>query len=58
MPILAIEAVKRAGIGKHCEVLIAVFRTFYIGIFWISTSAAGRADPITYAISGQRIVVP
>ena len=58
MPVLAIEAVKRAGMGENREVLIAVFRTIYIGILGITTSTAGRADPITYAIGGQRIVVP
>jgi hypothetical protein len=58
MPVLAIEAMKCASMGKHCEVLIAVFRTFYIGIFGITTSASARADPIAYAIGGQRIVVP
>jgi hypothetical protein len=43
---------------ENREVLIAVFQTFRIGIFRITTSAAGRADPTTYAIGRQRIVVP
>jgi hypothetical protein len=58
MPVLAIEAVKRAGMGKNREVLITVFRTFHIGIFRITASGSARADPITNAIGGQRIVIP
>ncbi len=44
--------------GKNRKVLIAVFRTRRIGIFRISALAAGRADPTTDTIGGQRIEVP
>jgi len=58
MPVLAIEAVKRAGKGKNREVIVAVFRTFPVGIRRVTTSASARANPVSHAVGGQRIVIP
>jgi hypothetical protein len=58
MPILAIKAMKCAGMGKNREVIVAVFSLFAVGIHWISTLATARTDPVPYAVGGQRIVVP
>ena len=58
MPVLAIKAMKRAGMGKNREVIVAVFSMFSVGIHWVATFASAWTDPVAYAVGGQRIVVP
>ena len=58
MPILAIEAMKGAGMGKNSEVLVPIFRTIVVCEDRITASGSSRADPVTYTIGGQGVVVP
>jgi hypothetical protein len=58
MPILAIEAMKGACMGKNSEVLVSIFGTIVVCKVRITASGSSRADPIPYTIGGQRVVVP
>ena len=58
MPILAVKAVKRTGMGKNSEVLISGFRAVLVSEERITTSGSSGADPISHTIGGQGIVVP
>jgi hypothetical protein len=57
MVILAIKTVKGTGMIEHGQVLVSVFRTLRIGIAWIATACARRADKVAYAVRWKRIIV-
>ena len=58
MPVLAIKAVERTGMGKYRQVLITVLGTFSIGICRIPASGSARAHPVADAVCRQWIEVP
>jgi hypothetical protein len=57
MVILAIKTVEGTGMVEDSQVLVSVFRAFYIGIARIPAACACRADKISYAIGWKRIIV-
>jgi hypothetical protein len=58
MPILAVEAMKGAGMGKDSEVLVSGFRAILVCEERITASRSSGADPIPHTIGGQGVVVP
>jgi len=58
VPVLAKQAIKRAGLIEDSQVLVAMFSSLGIGKLRVASSSAARTDPIGYAVGGQGIVVP
>jgi len=58
MPVLAKEAVKRAGMEKYCKVFITPFRSLTVSIFRITGACTSRAHPVSDAVCGKGIVIP
>ncbi|GAI89703.1 unnamed protein product [marine sediment metagenome] len=43
---------------ENSQVFVTIFRTSAIGKIRIASSCAPRANPISYAVSGQRVIIP
>ncbi len=57
MVILAIQTIERTRMIKYRQILVSVFRAFYIGVAWITAARAGWTDKISYAIGWQRVII-
>lgn len=57
MEILAIQAIEGAGLVKHSEVLVAVFRTAPNGMAGIAGSCSPWTDKGPHTIGWQRIII-
>jgi hypothetical protein len=57
MEILAIQAIEGAGLVKHSEILVAVFRTVLNGMVGIPGSCSAWTDKGPYTIGRQRIII-
>jgi hypothetical protein len=58
VPILAKEAIKRAGVVKNSQVFVAVFGSLSISKMGVAGPGPPGADPIGDAVSGQGIIIP
>ena len=58
VPVLAEQAVERAGFVEHGQVRVSVLGPLCVGEIRISGRARGRADPIGHAVGRQGVVVP
>ncbi|GAH99757.1 unnamed protein product [marine sediment metagenome] len=43
---------------ENSQVFVTIFRTSAIGKIRIASSCAPRANPISHAVSGQRVIIP
>jgi hypothetical protein len=57
MVILAIEAVERTRMVEHSQILVSVFRAFYMSVARIAAACACWANKVSYAIGRQGVVV-
>ncbi len=58
VPVLAVEAVERAGLVEHGQVLVAVLRAGPVREPGMAMARTARADEVGHAVRGERIVVP
>jgi len=58
VPVLTEQAIKGAGLIKDSQVLIAIFSSWRIGKLRVTSPGSTGADPISYAVGGQCIVIP
>jgi hypothetical protein len=58
MPVLAVKAVKRAGVTENRQILKSGLRAVTIGVLGITAAGAARTNPISHTIGGQGIQIP
>lgn len=58
LPVLAEQAIERAGLIKYGQILKTIFRPIPIGEIRVAGPGPAGADPIGNAIGGQGIVIP
>jgi len=58
VPILAEEAIEGTGLVENSQVFVAIFRSLSISKIGITCPHSPGADPIGYAVGGQRVIIP
>jgi hypothetical protein len=58
VPILAEEAIEGTGLVENSQVLVAIFRSLSISKIGVTCPYPPGADPIGYAVGGQRVIIP
>jgi len=58
MPVLAEQTIEGASLIKDSQVLIPVLSLWAIGKIWVPHSCTARANPISYAVGRQGVIIP
>jgi len=58
VPVLAEQAIERAGLVEHSQVLIAKLRPLAVTELGIASPTAPGTDPVSNTVGGQGVVIP